>query len=72
MTPEEFKGALLRIIKQHDAEVAHIETDNLMESLLEELGYAEGIAILRETIRWYAYETRVIPDWAIRYVKEEK
>ena len=37
-----------------DPEVTHGESDEIMESLLKQLGYGEGVAVLSEMTRWYA------------------
>jgi len=37
-----------------DPERVHSRLDQLMEEVLLELGYQEGIEMIRETTRWYA------------------
>lgn len=37
-----------------DKEDIHWQMDNYMLSVLEELGYEEGVKIFRETPKWYA------------------
>lgn len=68
MTPDEFKTAVQDIIdgKQpksdyggpstwdDDPESGHADYDDLMETVLHELGYAEGIALAARMCRWYA------------------
>ena len=60
MTPEEFERAVYEIygnypdIGAYDEEVAHARTDRLMEEILIELGYQDGIERIRKATRWYA------------------
>lgn len=42
-------------LKGHRADLADPPvTDDLMEELLIDLGYGEGVRLIRETGRWYA------------------
>ena len=62
MTPKEFADEMRRITdeEQHkgdlywDTEQVHIEMDNVMCEVLEDLGYGEGIEIFRNESKWYA------------------
>lgn len=62
MTPKEFADEMRRITddEQHkgdpywDTEQVHIEMDNLMCEVLEDLGYGEGVEIFRNELKWYA------------------
>ena len=54
MTPEEFKKAMQKIDDRGDKEYGHMEADELMCDLLEELGYGEGVDIFRQMSKWYA------------------
>ncbi len=56
MTAEEFKKQIIDIVIKHgtDPEAFHSEADDLMETLLVELGYGEGIDIIKNGTRWYA------------------
>ncbi len=54
MTPEEFKIEMEEYCSGYDTQGAHMAADALMCQLLEELGYAEGIEIFRNTKKWYA------------------
>lgn len=55
-TPEEFAEQMLDIQKRcnGDLEDMHIRMDYYMTTVLEELGYEEGVKIFRETPKWYA------------------
>jgi len=55
-TPAEFVSAIDSVVAEHagDHEVIHSKTDDLMELLLQSLGYGEGIAKLQKSTRWYA------------------
>ena len=60
MSPEEFKKAIeiaIRSVEENplqDEETLHCTTDELMEILLDSLGYGEGVALIRDTTRWYS------------------
>lgn len=61
MTPEAFKETMLALQKKHldmeqetgDVASFHMEADTLMEDLLEELGYGDGVQIFRDSPKWY-------------------
>lgn len=55
-TPEEFEKQVREVVKEHkcDPEAQHIETDELMEKLLMQLGYEEAIKVIWTTERWYS------------------
>ena len=42
------------IVVKYDAEEGHMKADDLMCSLLEELGYSRGVEIFRGMNKWYA------------------
>ena len=56
MTPEEFKEKLLRLREIHsgDWETLHIETDEVMQILLTQLGYGTGVNVIKASPRWYS------------------
>lgn len=62
MTPKEFSNEMQRITNEElhkhdpywDTEQIHIEMDNLMCEVLEDLGYGKGIKIFRDEPKWYA------------------
>jgi len=56
MTPEEFEAQVRQIRSDlgGDIEMCHGALDDLMENLLTELGYGEGIKLIEQTDRWYA------------------
>ena len=56
MTPEEFAVQVDQIIKDYedDIEVKHGKLDELMGTVLTELGYTEGIKQIANTSLWYA------------------
>ena len=56
MTAEEFSKSVREIVSAYDgdAEIYHGKIDDLMEELLIELGYGEGVELLRRPARWYA------------------
>lgn len=55
-TPEEFTRELKKILAEHsgDNEVLHAKCDELMISLLDELGFVEGVKILLEVDKHYS------------------
>lgn len=54
LTPEEFKAQVQDILKGKDAESEHGQTDGLMQLVLRQLGYGEGIDLIEASERWYA------------------
>lgn len=62
MTPKEFADEMRRITNEElhkhdpywDTEQIHIEMDSLMCSVLEDLGYSEGVDIFEKMPKWYA------------------
>ena len=63
MTPKQFVSAVKKAKKiseyriggiKMDWERFHSLTDELMESLLIELGYEDGVEMIRKGTRWYA------------------
>jgi hypothetical protein len=55
MTPEQFayKMGVLRKAASEDLEVAHEEADAMMCTILEELGYGQGVAIFEDIHKYY-------------------
>lgn len=54
-TPEQFLAMVQEISDENeDVEAFHDLTDTLMEDLLIDLGYGEGIELIRSKERWYA------------------
>lgn len=54
-----FKEAVAAVLTRNernggDCEGAHMATDGLMEEQLTALGFGEGIALIRNSPRWYA------------------
>ena len=56
MTPDEFREMMKAISEAYstDEECGHIYADGLMCTVLEELGYSEGVKIFEEMHKWYA------------------
>jgi hypothetical protein len=54
MTPTQFREAMQRLADGEDQERDHADADALMASILERLGYGEGVAIYRELAKWYS------------------
>ena len=54
ITPDEFRLRMNEIEKNDDTEEAHDDADKLMCSLLETLGYGQGVVIFRCMNKWYA------------------
>ena len=59
LTPEDFKQQMqdaydVYYLQQHDNECVHSVMDDIMCSLLRQLGYGEGIDIFEHTPKWYA------------------
>lgn len=65
MTTEEFKLAVQKIIDgdptkynnkswDNDPEVGHLKYDELLEQVLRELGYGDGIDLSQDHTKWYA------------------
>lgn len=56
MSPEEFLEKVKKIYErtEKDVECFHDRTDFLMENLLIELGYRDGVEFIRSKERWYA------------------
>jgi hypothetical protein len=54
--PDEFLEIVQRLVGDDDGdhESVHGETDDLMESILTDLGYGAGIEIIKNSTRWYA------------------
>lgn len=55
MTPEEFKNRMIELQEMHhqSPSIFHEEADNLMSTLLESLGYGEGVEIFDNATKWY-------------------
>jgi len=56
MTPEEFKAKVQELILtwNRDPENGHGRYDELIEKLLIELGYEEGVKLVQDQTFWYA------------------
>jgi hypothetical protein len=54
MTPEQFLEFVKGFQGGGDPEIAHSEIDEVMEQILTDLGYGEGIEALQDVTRWYA------------------
>lgn len=56
MTPEEFsyKMSDIELLHYDSPEESHLLMDLLMCDLLESLGYGNGVAIFKESCRWYS------------------
>lgn len=54
MTPKEFKDRIQQLDDKAGVEAFHIEADQLMCEVLEELGFSEGIEIFKRHERWYS------------------
>ncbi len=54
ITPEEFASRLKELANMGDIETAHAEADELMEEILTQLGYGEGIKVFEAMDKWYA------------------
>lgn len=59
-TPEEFAAAMREIYPlsesglTYDAEMAHVNADELMKKVLREMGYAGGLEAFDNATVWYA------------------
>lgn len=55
-TPEEFKTEMKKILEQYedDEEMFHVAADNYICSVMETLGFEEGIKIFENADKWYA------------------
>lgn len=55
-TPEEFKNEMKKILERYedDEESFHIAADNYICSVMEALGFEEGIEIFDNADKWYA------------------
>lgn len=55
-TPYEFEEQIKRIIKEYedDLEGKHVELDLYICTVLESLGYSDGVRLFRSTEKWYA------------------
>jgi hypothetical protein len=60
MTPEEFRERMVGLFgenpesENYDIESAHCDADDLMCSVLRELGYGAGIDLFERASMWYA------------------
>ena len=56
MSPAEFSEKMWRIKIRRDStpEYDHIDADELMCELLENLGYREGVRYFKEMEKWYS------------------
>ena len=55
MTPQEFvKQIKLETEQGYDPEGSHSTLDQMMEEILIQFGYEEGVKLIRKSTRWYA------------------
>jgi len=54
MSPEQFAEKMRKIADGDDREARHIEADNLMCKVLDNLGFGKGVEIFQDMSRWYA------------------
>lgn len=55
MNPHDFKEAMSKLNEcDGDPESNHVDADDLMCRVLDELGYGEGIKIFKAMRKWYA------------------
>ena len=54
ITPDEFRLLMKDIANNSDTEEAHYEADKLMLTLLETLGYGQGVDVFDKMGKWYA------------------
>jgi len=56
LTPEEFAIRMRLLVEKHsaDVEVFHIKADDLLCSMLCELGYDDGVNAFMDAPKWYA------------------
>jgi hypothetical protein len=54
MTPKEFEEKMKELKNEHDPETAHFLMDELIVSLLVELGYEDGVEIFIRQTKWYS------------------
>lgn len=55
-TPEEFKNEMKKILERYedDPEMFHAAADDYICSVMETLGFEEGIQIFENADKWYA------------------
>lgn len=51
---EEFASDMEYAFAGNNVEQNHVHADELMCTLLEDLGFGEGVEIFRSAIKWYA------------------
>jgi hypothetical protein len=54
MTPKEFADQMRHIFADIDKEHAHMLADDLMCTLLIQLGYPAGVRVFRDADKWYS------------------
>ena len=54
VTPKEFKTLMKKIAIEHDPETFHEYADDLMCTVLNGLGYEDGVKIFQDTEKWYS------------------
>ena len=54
LTPGDFASLMRKLAEHDDIESRHVQMDKLLCRVLESLGYAEGVAIFRESEKWYS------------------
>ena len=54
MTPEEFEQKMIELSMMDDKQDRHEAGDSLMQEMLTQLGYGEGVKVFEEFDKWYA------------------
>lgn len=56
MTPDQMAEAMQKICDEYgwDEQRVHVKMDNLLLSVLSELGYTKAVEIFRNQDKWYA------------------
>ena len=54
ITPDEFRVQMKEIANNGATDDAHMEADQLMCTLLEELGYGQGVELFQNMYKWYS------------------
>lgn len=54
ITPRDFYTEMVRIAFTENQEMGHILADELMCSILTQLGYGDGVKLFEEMEKWYS------------------
>ena len=54
MTPKEFHKEMKKLAKDKDKESRHRNMDNILVTVLRQLGYDKGCDVYDNTEKWYA------------------